>query len=264
MKNPVAAKNLRARDTDRTDVCALLDAALADGQLSAAEHENRTATAMRAETFGALDRLVDDLQVPADLAATPVARGIPRAPRRWWIPVGAVAGAALLGALAGLIGRTAGDVVAGESVPDLTTGTGFAYFLAAYQAEFGSMVADDATVYPDSVRVSRDSGQPGKADRWGYRGGKFETWGPQDRRPPGTPSFDLAEVDVERFARIVAGAPETVRIPDGRVTLVTIRFSSGQKDPWPEIGIHVKNEAEQTGHFTIALDGEPLAVHPAR
>lgn len=264
MRNPAAAKNLRARDADRADVCALLDAALADGQLSAAEHENRTATAMRAETFGALDRLVDDLQVPAVLAATPVVRGVPRPLRRWWIPVGAVAGAALLGALAGLIGRTAGDAVGGESIPDLTTGNGFAHFLSAYQAEFGSLAADEATVYPDYVRVGRDSGQPGKQDRWAYRGGKFETWGSPDRRPPGTPSFDMAEIDVERFARIVAGAPATVRIPDGQVSMVSIRFAPGQKDASPEISINVKNEAEQTGHLTIALDGEPLAVHPTR
>lgn len=262
MKNPAAAKNLRARDTDRADACTLLDAALADGQLAPAEHESRTATAMRAQTFGELDRLVDDLQVPADLAATPVARGIPRAPRRWWIPVGAVAGAAVVGALAGLIGRTAGAAVGGEAGPDLTTGVGFAQFLAAYQAEFGSLEADEVAVHPGWIRVGRDSGRPGQRDRWAYRDGKIQTWGPHEKRPPNTPVFDLGEIDVERFARILAGAPETVRIPDGQVTTVNIRYSSGHKDPWPEIAIHVKNEAEQTGHLTIALDGEPLAVHP--
>ncbi|MFC6011499.1 DUF1707 SHOCT-like domain-containing protein [Nocardia lasii] len=258
MKPP--AKNLRARDADRADACALLDAALADGQLTAAEHESRTAKAMRAETFGAIDRLVDDLQIPADQASTPVARGIPRAPRRWWIPVGIVAGAAVLGSLAGLIGRSAG--AAEPDIPDLTTGKGFAYFLAAYQAEFGSTVADEAVFYPGYVLVERDSGKPGKQDRWDYRRGDFSTWGSPDSRPPSTPSFDLNTVDIARYARIMAGAADTVHVPDGRISHIAIRFPSSPKEALPEITVHVKNEAEQSGHFTIAPSGEPIAVHP--
>ncbi|MFE6922458.1 DUF1707 domain-containing protein [Nocardia sp. NPDC057663] len=195
MKNPAAAKNLRARDTDRADVCALLDAALADGQLTAREHEKRTATAMQAETFGALDRLVDDLQIPGDLAATPVARGIPRAPRRWWMPVGAIVLAGLLGAGAGLLGRTVGDAAFGEPLPDLTTGNGFAHFLADYRAKYGSTEVDELTLYPDYAIVERKADKPGKQDEQIYRG-SFKAWGSQGSRTPDTKSFDLAGVDL--------------------------------------------------------------------
>ena len=76
-KNPVP---LRARDSDRADVCAVIDAALADGQLTASEHAARSAKAMRAETFAVLDRLIDDLQTTDDFAATPIDTS---APREW-------------------------------------------------------------------------------------------------------------------------------------------------------------------------------------
>ncbi|MFD3744698.1 DUF1707 domain-containing protein [Nocardia sp. NPDC058633] len=257
-------QNLRARDADRADVCAMLDAALADGQLTAAEHETRTAAAMRAEHFAALDRLVDDLQVTADLAATPVARGLARAPRRWWIPVGAIVLAGLLGAGAGLLGRTVGDAVLDDPLPDLTTGNGFAHFLADYRAEYGTTVADELTLYPEYARVDRDSGKPGKQDDLQYRG-DFEKWGSQSSRPPDTRSFDLATVDLARYARLVAGAPQSTRVPDGWVSHVTVGYSpGGGKDAEVEISIYVKNEAAQNAHLKIRPNGEPIAVYPVK
>ncbi|MEV0435812.1 DUF1707 domain-containing protein [Nocardia sp. NPDC050413] len=260
MKTTSPAKNLRARDADRADVCALLDAALADGQLTETEHGKRTATAMRAETFGDLDRLVDDLQIPDGLAATPVARGIPRAPRRWWIPVGAVVLAGLVGAGAGLLGRS---TVLAPPLPDLTTGNGFAHFLADYRAEYGSALADELTLYPEYALVERDSGKPGKQDELQYRG-DFDRWGSPGSRPPGTRSFDLATVDLAKYARLMSGAPQTTRVPGGWVSHVLVRFPpGGAKDAEPEISIYVKNEAEQSGYLKIRLSGEPIAVYPA-
>ncbi|MEV0079737.1 DUF1707 domain-containing protein [Nocardia neocaledoniensis] len=263
MKTPSPAKNLRARDADRADVCALLDAALADGQLTTAERDKRTATAMRAETFGALDRLVDDLQIPGDLAATPVARGIPRAPRRWWIPVDAIVLAGLLGAGAGLLGRTVGDAAFGEPLPDLTTGNGFAHFLADYRAKYGSTEVDELTLYPDYAIVERKADRPGKQDEQIYRG-SFKPFGSQGSRTPDTKSFDLATVDLARYARLMSGAPVTTRVPGGWVSHVLVRFEpGGGKDAEPEISIYVKNDAEVSGYLKIRLDGEPIAVHPA-
>ncbi len=263
MKTPSPAKNLRARDADRADVCALLDAALADGQLTEREHEKRTATAMQAETFGALDRLVDDLQIPGSLAATPVARGVPRMPRRWWIPAGAIVLAGLLGAGAGLLGRTVGDAVLDDPLPDLTTGNGFAYFLADYHAKYGSTEVDEVTLYPDYVVVERKSDKPGKQDDQIYRG-SFKAWGSQGSRTPDTKSFDLAAVDIARYARLMSGAPVTTKVPGGWVSHVILRFEpGGGKDAEPEINIYVKNEAEQSGYLKIRLNGEPVAVYPA-
>ncbi|MFE3546296.1 DUF1707 domain-containing protein [Nocardia sp. NPDC059177] len=259
MKTSAPAKNLRARDTDRADVCALLDAALADGQLSTAEHDSRTATAMRAGTFGALDRLVDDLQIPGGLAATPIARGLPRAPRRWWIPVGAVVLAGLLGAGAGLLGRSPTPA---PPLPDLTTGNGLAQLITDYRTEFGTTEADELSVFPDRAEIAR-SGQPGKQETTRYTG-EFEQASAPARRTPDTRSFDLATLDLPRYARLIAGAPQTTRLPDGQVWHVTIEYPPGaDKYSEPLLSIYVKNEAEQIGYLQIRLNGEVSAVYPA-
>src|SRR6476660_3001765 len=52
----------RAKDSDRNDTCAVLDSALADGQLSGEEHRQRVASATNAATLGELQSLVVDLQ----------------------------------------------------------------------------------------------------------------------------------------------------------------------------------------------------------
>ena len=52
----------RAKDSDRTDTCQVLDSALAEGQLSMEEHRQRVSTATNATTLGELQALVGDLQ----------------------------------------------------------------------------------------------------------------------------------------------------------------------------------------------------------
>lgn len=60
----------RAKDSDRTDAVEVIDAAYADGQLSPAEREQRTHSALTAATLGELHRLTSDLQaVPGPVAA---------------------------------------------------------------------------------------------------------------------------------------------------------------------------------------------------
>lgn len=56
------AASTRAKDSDRTDTCQILDTALAEGQLSMAEHEQRVKAATNAATLGDLRSLVGDLQ----------------------------------------------------------------------------------------------------------------------------------------------------------------------------------------------------------
>ena len=52
----------RAKDSDRTDTCQILDTALAEGQLSMTEHGERVKAATNAATLGELQELVSDLQ----------------------------------------------------------------------------------------------------------------------------------------------------------------------------------------------------------
>ncbi|MFC9662805.1 DUF1707 domain-containing protein [Nocardia sp. NPDC127606] len=246
----------RARDADRADVCAVIDAAMADGQLTADEHGTRSARAMRAETFAVLDRLIDDLQLTGEFAATP-ARGVDRTPRRWWIPVLAILTAGVVGAVAGLIGRAAAD----EALPDLTTADGLAYFLAEYRAEFGATTLDEATVYPGYVSFER-LGASGKQDSYVYRG-DFDTSGSPAARPSGTPALDLAAIDLARFAPLVAGAPQTTNVPRGRVAYLGIGFAPGaETDAEPLITVYVRNDDDESGRLGLAFDGEPRAIRP--
>jgi DUF1707 SHOCT-like domain len=55
----------RARDSDRTAICQVLDSAMAEGQLSMEEHRQRVSAAVNATTLGELQSLVTDLQ-PVD------------------------------------------------------------------------------------------------------------------------------------------------------------------------------------------------------
>jgi hypothetical protein len=59
-----APRDLRASDTDRERVVAMLTDALADGRLSGDEHSERTAAALSARTLGELAGLTTDLAMP--------------------------------------------------------------------------------------------------------------------------------------------------------------------------------------------------------
>ncbi|MET9024787.1 DUF1707 domain-containing protein [Nocardia sp. NPDC004168] len=255
--------DVRARDTDRADVCGLLDAALADGQLTAAEHAARTARAMRAKSFGELDELIDDLQVPDGLANAPAVRVDRRRPRRWLAPVSALVAAFVAGAMIGGISRCGVDLPgSSEDVPDLTTGAGLGYFLAEYRAEFGDLVADKVTLFPKYVVVDRQ--QPGSASETGdyYYNGDFRSSRTSERER-GTRTFDLSTIDVPAVAGLLAGAPQSVRTPNGVVTHVMLSFgSTGPVDLGPVLQIYVKDQGGSSGSLTATFAGEPLAVFP--
>ena len=50
----------RAKDSDRTETCLVLDTALAEGQLSMAEHRQRVSAATHATTLGELLALMSN------------------------------------------------------------------------------------------------------------------------------------------------------------------------------------------------------------
>ncbi|MBF6219141.1 DUF1707 domain-containing protein [Nocardia abscessus] len=254
---------IRARDTDRADVCGLLDTALSEGQLTAAEHAARTAMAMRAKSFGELDALIGDLQIPDELVNAPVVRVDRRRPRRWLAPVSTVVAAVVVGAMVGAISRCGIDLPgSSENVPDMTTGAGLAYFLAEYRAEFGDLLADEVTLYPTYALADRQT--PGNSARTSdyHYDGDFRTSTTSERKSD-TRAFDLATVDVPVIARLLAGAPQTVRLPNGTITHVIVRFESyGPVDRGPVLHVHVKDKGGSSGYSVITFAGEPLAVYP--
>lgn len=66
---------IRAADADRNLVAKLLSDALADGQLSLSEYDERTAAAFAAKTYGELDVLTTDLALSAPSGASYSAGG---------------------------------------------------------------------------------------------------------------------------------------------------------------------------------------------
>jgi len=187
--------NTRARDIDRANTSALLDAAFGDGQINKAEHRAMSELASEARTLADLDVLVGDLQRPAD--APPDARP-PRDTARPWFPlaVAAVAVAAAVGAFTLADGDDAEATVTPvaqqidfDAVEPLVVATpnpvspeGMKVFLDRYRAKFGDLIVDDLTLYegghasrhPDHPegrhpRVRPDDAEPGQ-DRRNGRG----------------------------------------------------------------------------------------------
>lgn len=257
---------LRAADSDRADVCGMLDAALADGQLTAAEYATRTSAAMRAVTFADLETLIADLQLPEALVDTPVVRADLRRPHRLRMPLAIVAGAAALGAVVGLAVGCAGggaETAAEAGRPAFTTPNGLARFIADYRAHFGDTSVDEVTLHPEHVSiVRRAADNPAQEDRWDYDG-EFDH-SVTTSRDPDDPTIDLAALDLPAIAAVLAGSTRTVGVPEGAVTHLGIEPSEHAGIAGGlEVQIFVADERGGRGDLTVAADGAPVAVFPA-
>ncbi|MFD4406793.1 DUF1707 domain-containing protein [Nocardia sp. NPDC058499] len=265
-------EQVRARDRDRVEVCAVLDAALADGQLSTGEHATRTRSAMRAKFTTDLDGLIRDLQVPGELAGAAILTGDRPARPPWWLPVAVLVSAAVLGGGVGFVVRdepAPGIAVAVEaesepaSLPNLATVEGLEFFIDAYRREFGDTVIDTATIFPDFLLVQRlSTGSPRNfrfdADGFDEMGGAVPSYA--NGRP-----IDLADIELTTLGAVLAGAPASVRLEQGEVEHLGIGFELiAPADAGPVIDIYVEDPAESTGHLSVSFAGVPLEVFPAR
>lgn len=249
-------QGLRARDADRVDACALLDTARAEGELTEAEHARRTAAAMQARTFGDLDKLIDDLQIPANLVGSALIRPQRRNDlRRWQIAIAAVCVATVVGALGGCVAR---DTVSKPDMPDATTGAGLASFVAAYRDHFGDGSVDQAALFPGYVSIERASGKEGREDRY-YYDGAFRGSGDSSRSSD-VRSLDLSTLDLPKLAALFAGAPSSVGVPEGAITHVLIEHKA---DKDPTVAIYAGN-GSRSGYLLVSVQGEPIAVYPSK
>ncbi|QVI22366.1 DUF1707 domain-containing protein [Nocardia tengchongensis] len=154
---------LRARDTDRVDACTLLDSAHVAGELTDGEHADRTAKALAAKTFGELDAVLEDLQIPANLVNSPVVRPRRRGPStRWKVAAAIVLAAALLGAFAGCVSRVAAPK---PDLPDPTTGQGLASFVEAYKGPLRRHQGRRDHPVPHLCGDRAAAGRPGRGAR---------------------------------------------------------------------------------------------------
>jgi hypothetical protein len=269
----VQSPTTRARDLDRSALCAVLDTAYADGQLDHAEHGKRTAAAMAATTLGELRALTDDLQVETALPPLRTARPAGEPSRRRRITTGLVVSLLLLGAGFGIgyasgsssaasptaVGA-AGDDVAPVVVAQqgLHTRAGLAALIAATRARFGTTMVADATIYPDYAVITMPvAGAPGRAQSFLYRGG-FDTPTEAGTRKASDPLVDLGAVQVDPILGLLAGAGETLAVPDPTSRYLIV----GQDGGTPYVSVYASNEFSESGYLRAQPDGTVMAVHP--
>ncbi|MEC3920509.1 DUF1707 SHOCT-like domain-containing protein [Nocardia sp. CDC160] len=249
----------RARDSDRQAACALLDAGLADGQLTAADHRTLTELAGEAKTLGDLAQLTDDLQRAADAPGDPVP---PKSRRETWFTAGVVAASILVAVGTFLaVDRPASAPAGPPKVdigivqplvlprPKLTTAEGISYFISAYRAKFGDTIVDEADLFPDYAVVTRGT-QANRKVRYTFRGGFDQGDNPQTR-PPTTPTVDLAAVNVAAIAALLAQAPALTKVDQGAVSYLDIEGGASG----PIVRIYVGNKAGENGYVEAAPDG---------
>lgn len=233
---------IRARDADRNDTCQILDGALAEGQLTMAEHQSRVAAATKASTLGELDALVTDLQP----STATVGVGSSSAARRW-MPIAAAAGAVLaIGVVIAVLFSDGGpdsassapttttEPVARESprptkaadpgaAPDdvapsvlampkqLHTLGGMTGLLEQMRKRFGDTTGIELAITPDDAMLYRqDPADEHSKLLYRFNGG----WGDPTRRPrdEGDDPADLGAFDVKAVAEVLRAAPETLGI----------------------------------------------------
>lgn len=217
----------RAKDSDRDDTCRILDAGLAEGQLTSEEHRERVSAATRAVTLGDLHDLVTDLQTANAPAQLPVLVKPLRLGRRG-IALGALAAAGLLGIGIGwgLYGNTSSpfDFTSDPGAkPDGITPVvltpprqlhslgGLTGLLEQARQKFGDTIGYRLVIYPDYASLTRpDPAEQRRELNYTYRGG----W---DDPSTSAKSSDAVAVDLGRFdpkaaVGILRGAPETLGI----------------------------------------------------
>jgi hypothetical protein len=282
----------RAKDSDRTDTCQILDSALADGQLSIEEHRTRVALATGAETLGDLQSLVSDLQTGSASVQLPDLRKRPKSPSKLWAQPGAGAGwgmrAAVAGVLVvlgiaigwGLYGNTTSPLsfttdpgAKSDGVPakvltaprELLSLGGFNGLFEQMRKKFGDTIGYELEIREDWASLYRvDPNDNRRKIQYDYRGG----WGDPDSSPDaladGDRLVDLAQFDFDAIIGVLRGAPETLNVQRADVKYTWLEVTPSKDPTTPEavnITIHVSGDFG-AGYMILAPDGTPKEVYP--
>lgn len=269
----------RARDIDRAQTCALLDAGYGDGQLDPTEYQTRTAQAMKARTLGELGSLVVDLQIPEHLVEAarestpaPGTRVQGRAAAAVVIAIVAICATALYVDRSG--DTTQETVAVAEPAPiaggdpepivveayDPVSPEGIRDFLGRYQQKFGDLQVDDVIFYPTYVFFTRAlPDQPHREQDWSFRGGFSTSRGP-DARELDTVTVDLATLDVDRLAEVLVTGPGRVGLPAAHVEHIFVRPDSADD---VLVTVLFQDQDERTGMIDTRMDGTVVDVSRA-
>ncbi len=247
----------RAKDSDRSDTCQILDTALSEGQLSMTEHAERVKTATNAATLGELRSLVSDLQTanaPVQLPALRVpvfgSRTDPGSRAGWGMRSAIGAALVLLGLGIGigvgwgLYGNTSSplDFTSDPGAkPDgvapvvltpprqLQSLGGLTGLLEQMKTKFGDTTGYRLVIYPDYASLDRPDPSDGRrALNYYYRGG-FDD--PTSSAAGGDATLvDLGKFDIRAIVGVLRGAPETLGIKPADVKTTYLIIEPG-RDP---------------------------------
>ena len=264
----------RAKDSDRTDTCQVLDSALAEGQLSMEEHRQRVSAATNAATLGELQSLVADLQTANAPVQLPNLRSRPRLPGGGWGMRAAVAAVLVLLGIGigwGLYGNTPSPLnftsdpgAKSDGVPakvltppkQLHSLGGLTGLLEQMKQRFGDTMGYRLVVYPDYASLTRpDPNEDRRELNYTYRGG----WGDPSStsRSDGETLVDLSRFHPKAVVGVLRGAPETLGIKPADVssTYLVIDPSSDPTTPGAlSLSVYVSSDYG-SGYIELAGDG---------
>lgn len=272
----IVAERTRAKDSDRTDTCQILDTALAEGQLSMAEHGQRVKAATNAATLGDLRALVSDLQTanaPVQLPDLKPPRMSAWKPAGWGmrLAVGSVLVLLGIGIGWGLYGNTGSPLsftTDPGAKPDGVAPTvltpprqlqslgGLSGLLEQMRQRFGDTMGYRLVIYPDYASLDRpDPNDDRRQLNYYYRGGFGDPTA--SARGSGDRAVDLAKFDAKAVIGVLRGAPETLNIKPGDVknTYLIIEPTRDQTTPDAvSISIYVSSDFG-SGYIQLAPDG---------
>jgi hypothetical protein len=270
----------RAKDSDRNDTCQILDSALADGQLSMAEHRTRVALATQSETLGDLQSLISDLQTanapvqlpdltrrPTVLAACGgVGWGIRIAIAGVLVALGVGIGWGLYGNTTSPLSFTSDPGAKSDGIPgkvltppkQLQSLGGLNGLLEQMRQRFGDTMGYDVVIYPEYAVLYRPDPSDGRRKlSYTYRGGFDDP--STSAKSDDDVLVDLAAFDVETAVGILRGAAETVGLNPADVrrdsTYLTIDPTRGPTAPG-ELTLRANVSSDfGSGSVTFAGDG---------
>ncbi|MFM8600125.1 MAG: DUF1707 domain-containing protein [Mycobacterium sp.] len=274
----------RARDSDRTDTCQILDTALSEGQLSMTEHAERVKAATNAATLGELRSLVGDLQTanaPVQLPslATPRPALTARTATGWGLRIAAAAVLVLLGigigwGLYGSTGSPLEFTADPGARPDgvapvvltpprqLQSLGGLNGLFEQMRQKFGDTTGYQLTVYPDYAILNRpDAGDARRTLSYTYRGG----WDDPSTTSRGSDDVvvDLGKMDTTAIVGVLRGAPETLAIAPAEVRTTYLIVQPARDPTTPgalTVSIYVSSEFG-SGYIEVGPDGSVKRIN---
>ena len=276
----------RAKDSDRSDTCQVLDAALAEGQLSMTEHAARVTSATNASTLGELRSLVSDLQTTNAPVQLPTLRSpvfgsaAGRGVRGGWGMRAAVSTVLVLLGIGigwGLYGNTSSPLsftTDPGAKPDgvepvvltpprqLQSLGGLTGLFEQMKTKFGGTMGYRLVIYPDYASLDRpDPGDERRALNYYYRGG-FDDPTSSAAGSDAT-LVDLGKFDTKAIVGVLRGAPETLGIKpaDVKTTYMIIDPARDPTNPGAlSISIYVSSDFG-SGYLELNPDGSVKRIN---